>query len=684
MSLISGFYSLARDINKVHGRDGDEDTSSGVDSTLLPELSLAMKNDDLLSLTEGWERKWNDSEIKKDWQKQVDENEKYWKGQQFNALETQAVRPLVDNMVFESMETYLPMATRQNPEPLVELRATEEQTPEHIKFAEIVRNRLADWTTDVTLRLKIKKAGRHWLLSLVGVGKMGWDLTNDRPSVKILRPKKVIFDPDAVSDEDGYTGEYVGEHRKLKASILIKLLDGEPPDGDGKTPADVITEMVKSELGTKVSFVEWWTPEYMCWTIPHHVLLKRKNPHWNYDSEPQSTPPVTNQTVVSPEISSPDSTAQPTSISSEVPSTTAGPTLPTNVTSSAVMPVKGQNHFPSPRVPYIFLTIFNLGKTPVDETSLITQILPQQDLSNKRLKQIDKNADGMNGGVVVSEERSGLTKEEAKQVTEALRKGGTITIPTGAPSDAIIRLPGVPLPPDVYAQLVDTRNRVYDLFGIRGITPAGVKNEDTVRGKIIVKGLDTDRIGGGISEYFEQFAGDVYNWVVQLYYVYDDIFVKYRGAELPKLKISVKEGSLLPKDATTRANQAIELAGAGKMSLVDLYKALEYPNPEEMAANVWIEANAPYMLFQNNKMVQQVMQMMSQNAKGQDKPPGESINFKDLPPEGKAQMAKQAGIDLHPAVIESDEAKKDAVEMEKKKQEISLKEKNKKDHAISK
>lgn len=695
MTILSGFYSAFRDINKVGGRDGDEDSQVGVSSTLLPELTLDMDNDALLKLTETWERKWNDSKIKKDWEKMVEENEKYWKGQQFHALETQALRPLVDNMVFEAMETYLPMATRQNPEPLVELRATEPQTPENIKYGEIVRNRLSDWSQDVSLRLKVKKAGRHWLLSLLGVGKMGWDLTHDRPSIKILRPKRMILDPDAISDEEGYSGEYAGEYRKLKASILIKMLEGEPADADGKTPAQIIQELAKGEMGTKIGFIEWWTPEYMCWIVPHHVLLKKKNPHWNYDQEPPTeiTQPPTmpeGATSVSDTHQMPDgsmmpNSEMPTNPLPELNTATAMPAIPDNVpTPAAPAPIPGQNHFLAPKIPYVFLTIFNLGKSPVDETSLITQMLPQQDLTNKRLKQIDKNADTMNNGLVISEERSGLTKEEAKQVTEALRKGGTVTIPSGSPQDAVWKVPSNPLPPDVFNQLVDTRNRVYDLFGIRGITPAGVKNEDTVRGKIIVRGLDTDRIGGGISEYFEQFAGEVYNWVVQLYYVYDDIFAKYRDAQLPKIKVSVKEGSLLPKDATTRANQAIELASQGKMALVDLYKALEYPDPEDMAARVWVEATMPFMLFPNNKMVQQVMQMMAQNAKGEDKPPSESISFKDLPPEGKVQMAKQAGIDINPQQVEAEEAKQDEREAKKKADEISLKQANKNDNAISK
>lgn len=706
---LQGFTSLGADINKAKGRDGNSDTAEGLVSEPLPELTLAMKNEDLSKLFSKYEKRWNSSAVKGDWDKQSKDNEKYWKGKQYNKVETssaETVRPLVDNEIFQAVETYLPAATRQNPEPLVELRATEPKTDAAQKFTTIIRDRLADWSDDVRLRLKLKKAGRHWLLSLVGIAKMGWDTTNNRPAVKILRPQKLILDPDGVTDEDGYSGKFIGEYRKMESSVLLNILEEQNGEQEG---IDKIKELTKEELGSDVQFIEWWTPDYMCWIIDDKVMLKKQNPHWNYSAEEvtknqeANAPKATEATAVSstepvtpaetdgtpkttPEESqSPALAPTPIASSTPAPETATDPNAPTSAlptvpqlpapsqpatAQTAVGPVRNENnHFPSRRMPYVFLSIFNLGATPVDVTSLITQNLPQQDLINKRLRQIDKNADGMNGGVVVSEERSGLTKDEAKNVTDALRRGGTVIIPAGSPQDAVYRLPSVPLPTDVFAQLADTRNRMYDIFGIRGITPAGVKNETTVRGKIITKGLDTDRIGGGITEYFEQFADEIYNWVAQLLYVYDDIFQANPGAKLPKLKITVKEGSLLPKDATTKANQAIDLCNGGKMSVIDMYKALEYANPEEMAANLWLEANAPELLFKDNPMVMQAIQMKQQQAQaaaqaaaqgkaggaGGPKGPSESINFKDLPPEGKAQMAKQAGIELAPAAIAAHE-----------------------------
>ena len=44
--------------------------------------------------------------------------------------------------------------------------------------------------------------------------------------------------------------------------------------------------------------------------------------------------------------------------------------------------------------------------------------------------------------------------------------------------------------------------------------------------------------------------------------------------------------------------------------------------------------------------VQKAGGMQGQQAEEQAKPPSESISFKDLPPEGKVQMAQQAGIQL--------------------------------------
>ena len=595
---IQGYASLGADINKTKTEVTPE-TKEGVVSDKLPELNLEMEDSEIVKLTNRWEKIWKESPKKVEWEKQCEENEKYWLGLQFDGPKLDKTRPQVDNVIFEAFETYLPQVTRRNPDPLVTLDATIESTPEYEKYIEKLKKRLSDLADKNKLRLKLKKAARHWGIYLIGVAKVGWDLDKDLPIVRIVRPHKMILDPDAIIDEDGYNGNRLGEYRRMEASTILSVIADEPNYAKSKEKIDeLITKDGELNTSTEISFIEWWTPEYMCWKLGQEILLKKKNPHWNYDR-------VENKTAV-------DTYGNESIVPEEV---------------------KGINHFPVPEMPYRFLTVFNLGDQPMDKTSLIGQNLANQDLINKRNKQIDKNADRMNGGMVVSLEKTGLTKDQAKGVSDALRKGGVVVIPTGTPREAIDTYSPNALPSDVYMQLTDTRARLRDIFGVKGSSAAGLETEDTVRGKIMNKTLDTDRIGGGVSEYLEQFADDIYNWFVQLLYVYDPGFQFINGGTPPKVNISVKEGSLLPKDSTSIANQALELAGMNRISNIDLYKRLEYPNAEELAANVWLEANAPQLLFKDNPLVQeaiaqaQAAQAQKQQEEMQNKEVEQSVNL---------------------------------------------------------
>lgn len=592
--LIEGYASLGADINKVSGTVRDE-TKQGVVSEKLPELTLEMSNEELGNLTEKWEKSWNTSEVKTQWEKCGDENQKYWEGKQFEGPRVDGERAMVDNLIFESLETYLPQATRRNPDPLVALKLNEEQSEANQKYVLKVKETLASLADENRLRLTLKSATRHWAIYLIGVLKYGWDLDNNIPTIRAIRPRKMIFDPKATVNVHGYTGKYLGEYREMEAGrLLATIKDG---GADEETIKD-LEEMVKDKLGTDIQFIEWWTAEYMCWTLKKKVLLKKKNPHWNYDKTETATPTDLTSPAVQVDNYG-NATAEP-------------------------LTIEGINHFSVPKMPYSLLSVFNLGDQPVDKTSLIGQNLSNQDLINKKNKQITKNTDGMNGGMVVSLERSGLSETQAKNVATALRNGGVVVIPSGSPSEAVQRMSSQGLPADIFNQLVDTRARLRDIFGTRGSSPAGVQSEQTVRGKILSRSLDTDRIGGGISEYLEQLADEAYNWFLQLLYVYDSDFQFINGKKPPKLDISIREGSLLPKDSTSIANQAIDLASAGKMSTLDLYKRLEYPNPEELAANAWLEVNAPEVLYRDNPLIQQVMQMRAQAAAMEEQVKAES------------------------------------------------------------
>ena len=72
---LAGYVSLGSDVNKEKLSDRKENFQ-GVASEKLPELELSMSSEELIKLTEKWEKKWKESPVKAEWEKQGNENEK--------------------------------------------------------------------------------------------------------------------------------------------------------------------------------------------------------------------------------------------------------------------------------------------------------------------------------------------------------------------------------------------------------------------------------------------------------------------------------------------------------------------------------------------------------------------------------------------------------------------------------
>lgn len=550
----AGYYALGAGDNTVNQQNSEVQSTDQLD-----ELELSMSDEDLLSLEKKWIGRWE--KYSPTINRKQKENEKYWLGK-FNEdrdPETRGYdsRPISDNQVFIALETFLPMATKENPEAMV----SADGTPEGDKFANNVQRFLGYQADRLCMKLQLKKAARHWAVYLLGVAKVGWSMKENDIALAIIRPQRLILDPEATIENAEYTGQYIGEERKDTAANLKLRFPKKAKEIDAKSG---------DKAGTELKYREWWTQEYVFWTLGQEVLDKKKNPHWNYDS----TEEVVDEFGIPQEQT-----------------------------------IKGKNHFSEPKMPYTFLSVFNLGQGPFDQTSLITQIVGLQDLVDKRLKQIDRNADNTNGGAVVN--GTVFTKEQAAQVSEALRKGGTVVVP-GNIEGSYKREQGVPLPNFVYQSLMDYRNEIRNLFGVNGSTPQGTRQDQTVRGKIIAKSQDSDRIGGGFTEYLEQFADQIFNWMVQLMYVYYDeahtapVLGPERAREVvtmkssdfqTKLTVSVKENSMIPKDSLTKRNEAVELYQAGALDPITLFERLEDPNPRQTAERLFLWKSNPQALF---------------------------------------------------------------------------------------
>lgn len=557
--IADGYFSLSDDLNKVHS--AEEGISSQVP---LPELELDMSDDELIILKDKWLKNWE--EEKKILDSFGRRNERYWKGMQSQDVPSADVRgsdkAVADNLIFKSLEEFLPAATKQNPEAVV----TADNTPEGAKVSYGLSKMLGFLADKLQMKIQLKQVMRFWAIYRVGVARVGWSNKTNDISLTVVPAKRLVMDKDATIVNGVYTGEHIGEYMEETARNLAHRF----PECKS-----YLEEKVNGEWGTKVKYIAWSTDKYMFWTMEDKVLGKIKNPHWNYPEEKEQT----------------DENGQ-----------------------TSLQEVPGHNHLPYPMKPYVFFSVFNLQKKPYDDTSLIEQVIPIQDMIKKRVEQIDRNADNTNGGIVIN--GNFFTKEQASRAVVALSEGGYLWIPPGPETSSVANAfqmtSGTPLAAFVYQNLVDMRKELSGVFGVQGLSAAGQSQDRTVRGKIITRQHDMDRIGGGISEYLEQFADQIFNWFLQLMCVYyteehvASVLGKERAVEYITIKnsdlnrqfnVTIKEGSMLPKDSLAQRNEAIDLWSAGALDPITLFEKLDFPNPRESARQLFMWQTNPASLF---------------------------------------------------------------------------------------
>lgn len=548
----------------------EEPLKEGVDGDLQDEFSIDLSDEELLALASDTEKAYGPywGGVKRRAQAQKE----YYLGK----VDADAVTPISSNLIFEAEETFLPAALSKNPEPVVFSDNTEEGN----KQSNDVKTMLQYHADVLVLRRKLTRVTRNWSTEFIGVMKHGWDNEIGDIMSDVRKPENFIFDPDAQIDEYGDCTGIVGERISIKAS---KLIDKFPKF------KEYITIMVSGKLGTSVVYTEWWNDDYCFYTYVDKVLDKHKNPHFNYDKK-------------------------------EVQQDEFG--------MSQEVEIKGNNHFARPKKPYTFLTVFNFGDHPHDSTGLIEQNIPNQNRITRRTNQIDYNLSRANNSDVFSE--NNFNQESAKQASVALAAGRPILVPPGGPiGDAIHRLQAPGIDAGFFTALETDKQDLRTIFGTQGITATSPDEDETARGMILNNEHDNSRIGGGIGDALEQFADNVFNWWVQLYYVYYDephyamIMGQMKAVEYVELSsqnltarmvVSVSPDSLKPHDEITEMNQAMALYDKGALDPKTLLTLLNVPDPQKTAemAVLWIVDKNAYLQLNFPELAQQLAGIQQQ------------------------------------------------------------------------
>lgn len=582
MSLNDPFAANIAGVNDLVGSKtnkssiGISSSSEGIEGEKKDYFDLQMSEVELLMLAKRWDEDYRTYESKiKPRQKEC---EKAYLGRLKQGTPQDIGDNIAGNFIFEAEETFLAAALAKNPEPVVWSDNTEQGN----SISDAVKTMLQYHADTLNLRAKLALVTRKWSMDLLGVIKLGWDLETSDVKFEVRDVKNFVFDPNGYVDTNGHFVGYLGEKITVPAEQVADMF----PEHKR-----FISDVVDGKMGTRITYTEWWTDDYSFITFKDKVLAKNKNPHFNYDTD-----------VVAEEGEEPET-------------------------------VEGKNHFHKPLKPYVFLSVFSLQTQPHDLTGLIEQNIPNQRLIINRIEQIDFNIRRANNAILFSGDN--FTQETAKQGMNGIAKGHGIWVPPGKSIDQAVRI--LEAPSLSQAHFKDLENNIENLrssFGVVGITAAGQDDEETARGMILKQQFDNTRIGGGIGDKIEGVADAIFNFLVQMYYVYYDEphyaavmgqmrasqFVIFSSQNLAtKLVVSVAPNSMKAKDEISEMNEAISLYEMQALDPKTLLTRLNYPDPDKTAAmaSLWAVDKAAYLRLNFPEIAQMLQPPQSMGAPAQ-------------------------------------------------------------------
>lgn len=601
---------MAEDVVKKVFSDS-KDTAE-LQGEVLDELSLDIKDDELASLID--RRIESARKDNEELERVRSENENYWLGRQIDRRKLRNFQSrIVENVIFQSVETIVPIITSKPPEPVVQAA---QNTPESEELARQTQKVLLAMYEEEKMKGKFQMISRHLLLFRLGILKYKYDPETDEIVTEYVRPQNVILEKhgDFVAEFLDEPISEILEKFPEKTEEIIKVFGLKAQKGKDGTYDP--TTLDSKALATKIKYIEFWTDEYVCWKYKNLIFKKLKNPNFDYRGVER---PVTNEN---------------------------GETVSTEL--------YFYNFFDKPKKPYVFYNCFNLGKSIWDDTSLVEQGIPLQDTINKRQRQIDDNASD-NGVLIGSGDY--VTKEElAKYTGDPQDK---LWVEHGNPNEGITRLVPKQMPAFVGDSLVSLKNSVDNVLGTHSTTRGERQGRETLGGRQLLKEADYGRIDL-IVRGLEEVANELYKaWVhmIKVYYTQEhyarilgkdgatQVITYSRDHVEDGFEISVKEGSTLPADKISLRQEAIDLAGLKQIDPITLFERLEWPNPVESAKRLFLWTTDPLSLFPDlKKEIEAELQAKEQAVKKTEQERHNYsiiVKMEMLPPQVQEELLKQ-------------------------------------------
>lgn len=453
-----------------------------------------------------------------------------------------------DNRIFSSVRAILSYATGQLAKPDIVPSKGDEI---YLKGARDIGAALYQHSADEKVDFKVRAAALNLITRKRGYLKLRWDPTlgmNGDIITEVVNPEDII-----ISRYARYLQNPDKIYHRIRCTVQ-ELCARFPAKADQIKDAFSINRGVFTQMSRMVNYFECWftymdddgrPAEGVCWFIAekHLILDKMQNPNWVYYKSRKKE-------------------------------------MEANVTSI-------------PPKPFIAFNYINTGHSYIDETCLVEQAMPLQEMLNKRLRQIGENADYVNGRWVAS--KKAFSQEDARNL---INKGAkTVALVDSVDvTKALYNVAPNALGAWVENTVYDSRNEIDGMMGTPSVFKGGQPDsKDTLGRDLIVKqqaGALQDDLVRAISMSMEEY----YKIKLQMMRVYytDDYWFQVKGGDGKyefillngdsldsNVKVSVQVDSTLPLDKASIRETAMALWESGQsIDYRTLMEDLGLPNPD--------------------------------------------------------------------------------------------------------
>lgn len=507
----------------------------------LKKLTINSKKEDILETFNKW---LDESEIyHNEMLKAQKLSYEYYIGNQTDKNEVPPyLSNTIENRIFESVETLVPIATSSAHQFQV-LPASEE--PDSKFKADKLGKILNRKYETLNIQEKLENITRDMLLRRFGVLKYEWNFDKDDVDVRKIDPRLILIPKLRVKPEKlSYVIE-IQEYSKQEIEDYFPKIN---VDDLNKKSRQVDTGETEND---EYQVFEVWTDEMMFWISSDKVLDKKVNPYFDFKGKEKK---IWKNKKWKKEL-------------------------------------KFYNHLDEPEKPFIFFSAFNISDGSVASTSLVEIGIPIQDAINSQKRSIINNLKQM-GNSKTLVDSDALTEEEADNITN---EPGLVLRGKNLASENKIRFEsGTPIPQAHFANLQHSESVFDNIMGIhsstRGAAQAATLGQDIISRQQDYTRIDTitrelnrgvSRLANGLTQLMKMFYDETHT-IKMLGEQSATEFVKLNQEDIENyIEIIVKSGMNLPMDEVSLRTEAVQLWQLGALAPITLFKRLKFENPEK-------------------------------------------------------------------------------------------------------